>query len=67
MVTTHSAHTQNELHLFMEYCNQGTLWSAAKSGLDPQVIRRYTKDILQAVDHLHESGIIHRDIKGEGC
>ena len=51
----------------MEYCNQGTLWSAAKSGLAPQVIRRYTKDILRAVDHLHDSGIIHRDIKGKRC
>ena len=49
----------------MEYCNEGTLSSAAKNGLHPQVIRRYTRDILLAVDHFHDKGIVHRDIKGE--
>ena len=48
----------------MEYCNQGTLWSAAKQGLPERMIRLYTRDLLSAVDALHEKGIVHRDIKG---
>ena len=28
------------------------------------MIRRYTRDLLRAVDVLHDRGIIHRDIKG---
>lgn len=48
----------------MEYCNQGTLWAAAKQGLTERLIRLYTRDLLRAVDALHEKGIVHRDIKG---
>lgn len=54
----------NELYIFMEYCNQGTLWYAAKQGLPERMIRIYTRDVLWAVDALHEKGIVHRDIKG---
>lgn len=49
----------------MEYCNQGTLWSAAKQGLPEKMIRIYTRDLLKAVDALHEKAIVHRDIKGK--
>ena len=55
---------QTDLYLFMEYCNQGTLWGAAKQGLEERMIRLYTRDLLRAVDALHERGIVHRDIKG---
>ena len=48
----------------MEYCNQGTLWSAAKQGLPEKMIRLYTRDLIRAVYALHEKGIVHRDIKG---
>ena len=50
----------------MEYCNQGTLWGAAKQGLPEKMIRLYTRDLLKAVYALHERGIVHRDIKGTG-
>ncbi len=49
----------------MEYCNQGTLWSAVREGLTERMIRLYTRDILRAVDALHEKRIVHRDIKSE--
>ena len=50
--------------MFMEYCNEGTLWAAAQQGLPESMIRRYTRDLLRAVYKLHEMGIVHRDIKG---
>ena len=56
---------QNELYMFMEYCNEGTLWSIVHQGLSEDMIRHYTRDILQAVYALHDRAIVHRDIKGE--
>lgn len=50
--------------IFMEYCSHGTIEEAARQGLTEYMIRRYTKDILVAIDVLHEHHIIHRDIKG---
>ena len=55
---------QNELYMFMEYCNEGTLWSIAQQGLTEHMIRQYTRDILNAVYALHDRGIVHRDVKG---
>lgn len=50
--------------MFMEYCDTGTIEEAAKMGLPEYLIRRYTREIVQAVNHLHENSIVHRDIKG---
>ena len=55
---------QKELLLFMEYCNEGTLWEKVHCGLSEYQIRRYSKEILHAIYALHEQGIVHRDIKG---
>ena len=55
---------QNELYIFMEYCSEGTLWTAAQQGLTDYMIRHYTCEILKAVDALHDRGVVHRDIKG---
>ena len=48
----------------MEYCSEGTLWTAAQQGLTDYMIRHYTREILKAVDALHDRGVVHRDIKG---
>lgn len=57
--------SQNELYIFMEYCSEGTLWTAAQQGLTDYMIRHYTREILKAVDALHDRGVVHRDIKGK--
>ena len=53
--------------MFMEYCSHGTIEEVAKQGLAECVIRCYMKDILTAVDFLHERNVVHRDIKGICC
>nr|ARQ79356.1 mitogen-activated protein kinase kinase kinase 4 [Tegillarca granosa] len=55
---------KDEMLVFMEYCDRGTLEEAAKMGLPEPMIRMYTKEILIAVNFLHDNNIVHRDIKG---
>lgn len=59
---------QDEMLMFMEYCDEGTLESLATStetGLPEELVRKYTRQLLEAVHTLHERGIVHRDIKGK--
>ncbi|XP_043552237.1 mitogen-activated protein kinase kinase kinase 4 isoform X3 [Chiloscyllium plagiosum] len=55
---------REEMYIFMEYCDEGTLEEVARLGLQEHVIRLYTKQISTAINVLHEHGIVHRDIKG---
>ncbi|XP_071955279.1 mitogen-activated protein kinase kinase kinase 4-like isoform X2 [Antedon mediterranea] len=55
---------REELLIFMEYCDDGTLGDAAEECLPEDMIRHYMYEIVTAVSVLHERGIIHRDIKG---
>ena len=50
--------------IFMEYCEEGTIEEVAKQGLPEGMVRKYTAEILIAINVLHENGIVHRDIKG---
>ena len=56
---------QSEMLVFMEYCDRGTLDEISRLGLPEDLVRLYTKDLLTAVQVLHDHGIVHRDIKGE--
>lgn len=59
---------QDEMLMFMEYCDEGTLESLAistETGLPEELVRKYTRQLLEAVHTLHERGIVHRDIKGK--
>ena len=55
---------QGEMLIFMEYCAEGTIEEVAKQGLSEGMVRKYTEQLLIAVNVLHEHGIVHRDIKG---
>jgi mitogen-activated protein kinase kinase kinase 4 len=55
---------QEEMYIFMEYCDEGTLEEVSRLGLQEHVNRLYSKQITIAINVLHEHGIVHRDIKG---
>ncbi|XP_058516025.1 mitogen-activated protein kinase kinase kinase 4 isoform X2 [Ochotona princeps] len=55
---------REEMYIFMEYCDEGTLEEVSRLGLQEHVIRLYAKQITVAINVLHEHGIVHRDIKG---
>ncbi|XP_036172001.1 mitogen-activated protein kinase kinase kinase 4 isoform X2 [Myotis myotis] len=55
---------REEMYIFMEYCDEGTLEEVSRLGLQEHVIRLYSKQIAVAINVLHEHGIVHRDIKG---
>ncbi|KAM3931243.1 mitogen-activated protein kinase kinase kinase 4 isoform 2-T2 [Leptodactylus fuscus] len=55
---------REEMYIFMEYCDEGTLEEVSRLGLQEHVIRLYTKQITIAINVLHDHGIVHRDIKG---
>ncbi|CAH1799809.1 unnamed protein product [Owenia fusiformis] len=55
---------KDEMFVFMEYCDEGTIEEASRLVLDEPIIRQYTREILVAVNVLHDNSIIHRDIKG---
>jgi len=48
----------------MEYCADGTIAEVAKLGLPEALIRVYTYQTTKAINFLHQSGVVHRDIKG---
>ncbi|RTG88632.1 serine/threonine-protein kinase NIM1 [Schistosoma bovis] len=54
-------------HLVMEYAPKGELNSYLKrSGrLDEKTSKNYSSQILSALDHLHNNGVVHRDLKAE--
>ncbi|XP_046371744.2 uncharacterized protein LOC124145836 [Haliotis rufescens] len=52
--------------IFMQFVPGGSIASilARFGALDESVFRRYTRQILEGVEYLHENDVIHRDIKG---
>ncbi|WMV39914.1 hypothetical protein MTR67_033299 [Solanum verrucosum] len=64
------AFEQNKIvyNMFMEYVQGGTLSDLIKKqggALDESMIKLYAKQILQGLDYLHSTGIVHCDVKGQ--
>ncbi|XP_056588604.1 hormonally up-regulated neu tumor-associated kinase homolog A [Triplophysa dalaica] len=59
--------TENCYYMAMELCGGGDLMDriCERKRLEEREVRRYTRQILSAVDHLHKHGIVHRDLKIE--
>jgi mitogen-activated protein kinase kinase kinase len=56
---------RDKVYIFMEFCSGGSLAALLEHGRieDEQVIMVYTLQLLEGLAYLHESGIVHRDIK----
>ncbi|XP_056419559.1 hormonally up-regulated neu tumor-associated kinase homolog A-like [Hyla sarda] len=59
--------TENSYYMVMELCPGGDLMDkiCEKKKLDENDVRKYTRQIMSAVEHLHCHGIVHRDLKIE--
>lgn len=58
-------HFSDEYHIFllMEYVEGGDLLSKLKS--EERYVSRMLEQLINAVDYIHDRGIVHRDIKPE--
>ncbi len=58
---------RDKFYIFMEFCSGGSLAGLLEHGRieDEQVIMVYALQLLEGLAYLHESGIVHRDIKPE--
>ncbi|XP_068199417.1 hormonally up-regulated neu tumor-associated kinase [Antennarius striatus] len=67
VVLLETLETENSYYMAMELCGGGDLMDRIcdKRRLEEKEVRRYTRQILSAVDHLHKHGIVHRDLKIE--
>ncbi|POM69180.1 STE/STE11 protein Kinase [Phytophthora palmivora] len=61
-----SHRSANHFYIFMEYVPGGSIASMLKQfdAFREDLIRIFTRQIVQGVVYLHQMGIIHRDIKG---
>ncbi|CAO2632333.1 Hormonally up-regulated neu tumor-associated kinase [Lemmus lemmus] len=59
--------TENSYYLVMELCPGGNLMHKIyeKKRLDEAEARRYIRQLISAVEHLHRAGVVHRDLKIE--
>ncbi|XP_043850808.1 LOW QUALITY PROTEIN: hormonally up-regulated neu tumor-associated kinase [Dromiciops gliroides] len=59
--------TENSYYLVMELCPGGNLMHKIyeKKRLEEHETRRYIRQLILAVEHLHRAGVVHRDLKIE--
>ena len=64
--------TQQDIYLVMEYCNGGSLKKVLNNyqlkygkPFSEEIVQYFMKQILKAVEYLHNLGIVHRDLKLE--
>ncbi|KAI4596347.1 hypothetical protein KJ359_005476 [Pestalotiopsis sp. 9143b] len=60
--------TEAHSYLVLEYCSQGDLYEAIRTGYGPletEHVRSFMLELVDAVSYMHSKGIYHRDIKPE--
>lgn len=62
MTVSQTLETENSYYMAMELCAGGDLMDRIcdRKRLEEKEVRRYTRQILSAVEHLHQHGIVHR-------
>uniref|UniRef100_A0A3Q1CDK0 non-specific serine/threonine protein kinase n=1 Tax=Amphiprion ocellaris TaxID=80972 RepID=A0A3Q1CDK0_AMPOC len=67
VVLLETLETENSYYMAMELCAGGDLMDriCERKRLEEREVRRYSRQILSAVHHLHKHGIVHRDLKIE--
>ncbi|XP_061126788.1 hormonally up-regulated neu tumor-associated kinase homolog A [Syngnathus typhle] len=67
VVLLETMETENSYYMVLELCGGGDLMERIcdKKRLPEKEVRRYTRQILAAVAHLHQHGVVHRDLKIE--
>jgi cyclin-dependent kinase-like len=55
---------RQKLYLVFEYLERNLI-EAHPSGLPVEQVRSFAFQLLQALQHCHEAGVIHRDVKPE--
>ena len=62
----HKSESENVMNILMEYIPGGSLSNLCErfGRISENVTRIFMHQILQAVQYLHQNGVIHRDIKG---
>lgn len=56
----------NRLYFVMTYAENGDLLNYMQQNLLPiKLVRKYTLQLITALEHLHKLGIVHRDLKPE--
>ncbi|KAM3090046.1 serine/threonine-protein kinase [Phormidesmis sp. 146-35] len=58
-------HVDDRRYLVMDYCEGGTLRSLMEYRLHPALSVKLVADVLSGLDHAHNNGVIHCDIKPE--
>lgn len=63
-----SFETESHIYIVLEYCGQGDLYEAIRTGrgpLETEHVRQFMLELVDAVDYIHSKGVYHRDIKPE--
>ncbi|EKX48597.1 hypothetical protein GUITHDRAFT_68705, partial [Guillardia theta CCMP2712] len=57
--------TDTNLNILMEFCPGGSVAHLLKAfgALEEEVLRAYTRQIIEGLDFLHQNQVVHRDIK----
>ncbi|KAH9597320.1 Protein kinase domain [Trypanosoma melophagium] len=56
-----------KVYVIMEYCEKGPIYVHGNPPLPIEKVRKYGRDIISGLLHLHDEYLFHRDIKPANC